>query len=241
MALIKILLYSSTIVLFSWSLSLFLGDQGICSPSFPLDREAAFCIYYKMSGEDMKEQDLEELCSSLGRPTFSAYKPSEMFMKNTLRRLRHKLMQRMKKYSKDSIFKWDFKCILMPNKSKINNCKSNFLNKKMPQPTPFISSKITKIGQRAVNKLLNSLISKSLSKTKERSLKIILYLKPERIDYRNKKRNIAHEHVRLPFRCVIFHPVKMEVFPFKDPGQMLLSRNIPKRTTIQETKVKISN
>jgi len=229
--LIKRFLYLSVIVLFSWALSLLLSDQGICSPSFPLDRETAFCIYYKMSGEDMEEQDLEELCSSLGRPTFSAYKPSEMFMKNTLRRVRHKLTKRMKKYGKNSIFKWGFKYILMPNKPKINGCKLNFLNKKMPQPTPFISSEITKRGQRSVNKILNSLISKSLNEAEERALNIILYLKPKRIDYRYKKRKIAHEHVHLPFRCVIFHPVKMEVFPFKHPDQMLLSCNIPKRTT----------
>jgi len=226
--LIKAFLYSSVIVLFSWALSLLLSDQGICSPSFPLDRETTFCIYYKMSGEDMEEQDLEELCSSLGRPTFSAYKPSEMFMKNTLRRVRHTLTKRMKDYTKNSIFKWGFKYILMPNKPEINSCKLIFLNKKMPQPTPFISSEITKRGQRSVNKLLDSLISKSLNKTKERELNIILYLKPKRIDCRYKKRNIAHEDVCLPFRCVIFHPVKMEVFPFKDPDQMLMSRNIPK-------------
>jgi len=229
--LIKAFLHSSVIVLFSWALSLFLSDQGICSPSFPLDSETVFCIYYKMSGEDMEERDLEELCSSLGRPTFSAYKPSEMFMKNTLRRLKHTLTKRMKDYSKDSIFKWGFECILMPNKPEINSCKLIFLNKKMPQPTPFISSEITKRGQRSVNKLLDSLISKSLNEAEERALNIILYLKPKRIDYRYKKRNIAHEDVRLPFRCVIFHPVKMEVFPFKHPDQMLLPRNIPKRTT----------
>jgi len=225
---IKTFLYSSVIVLFSGVLSLFLGDQGICCSSFPLDSETVFCIYYKISGEDMEEQDLEELCFSSGRPTFSAFKPSEMFMKNALRRLKYKLTKRMKDYGENSIFKWSFKWPFMPNNSKINSKKLFYLNNEMPQPTPFISSEITRRGQRSVNKLLDSLISKSLNNAGERVLNIILYLKPKRIDYRYKKRNIAHEDVRLPFRCVIFHPVKMEVFPFKHPDQMLLPRNIPK-------------
>jgi hypothetical protein len=86
--LFKKYLHWTVIVVYFGLLFLLLSDRGICGSPLPLDKETVFCIYYKMSGEYMDEQDLEELCLNLGRPTFTVYKPSEMFVKNTLRGLK---------------------------------------------------------------------------------------------------------------------------------------------------------
>ena len=227
MMLFKKLFHWPVIVVFSVVVSVLLSDQGICSSSFPLDEETVFCIYYKMSGEYMDDQDLEDLCYTLGRPTFTAYKPAQMFMKNSLRELRGKLVKRMKDYNENSMFKWNFQCNLMPINSEINSIKLTFLNNEMPQPTPFIRAEMSRNGRRLINRQLALLDPKTLSQKKEAVLNINIYLKPETIDYQLQKRNIAREDVFLPLRCVIFRPVKIEISPLKHPEKIVLSHNIP--------------
>lgn len=216
-------LHWSVIVVVSGALFLLLGDQGICGTSYPLDKQAVFYIYHKMSGEDMEEQDLEELCLALGRPTFTAYKPSEMFMKTALRRFKYELTERMKNYNEDCLFKWSFKCTLMPDRSESDGNRAIFLNNKMPQPTPFIMSEMTKRGQTALDKLLDSLVPRSSNHTKEAVLDITIYLKPEKIDYRFQERNIGLQEVLLPIRSIIFHPVKAEIISLNNPEKKTLS------------------
>ncbi|MBW2609245.1 MAG: hypothetical protein JRC68_02745 [Deltaproteobacteria bacterium] len=82
----------------------------------------------------------------------------------------------------------------------------------MPQPTAYISSEMSEGGWRSVRKLLNSLATKKLNSAKKRELEVTVALRPKEIDYRFQKRNVAHEDIVLPIRCVIFHPVRAEVF-----------------------------
>jgi hypothetical protein len=213
MALLKEFLHWSVIVVVSGALFLLLGDQGVCGVSYPLDKETVFCLYHKMSGEDMEEQDLEELCFALGRPTFTAYKPSEMFMKNALRRVKRRLAERMNSYSEDCVFKWSFKCTLTPNRSEINGNKIMLSNNEMPQPTPFIMSEMTRRGQRSLKRLLDSLAARSFNQKQGGISTITIYLKPEKTAYRFQERTIGLQKVFLPIRFILFHPVKMEITP----------------------------
>jgi len=211
--LLKKFSYCSVIVVVSGVLFLLAGDQGICSTSYPLDKETAYYVYHKMSGKDMEQHDLEELAFALERPTFTPYKPSEMFTKNALTRLKNRLTERMKDYNEDCVFRWSFKCTLTSDRSEINGSKAILLNNKMPQPTPFIMSQMTKKGQRTLNKLLDSLPPKSSGQTEESVVSITIYLKPEKIDYRFQKRNIGLQKVLFPIRYILFGLVKTEITP----------------------------
>ena len=220
-------LHWTVIVLYSGIVFLLLSDGGICGSPLPLDKETVFCIYYKMSGENMEEQDLEELCRNLGRPTFTAYKPSEMFVKNTLRDLKCKLTEKTKALSGNSMFRWSLKRTLGPDDSGIYDHTVTLLNNDMPQPTVFIGSEMTERGRRFIHRLLHSLVSKSSNQAEERAVNITVYLRPEKIFYRFQHRNIAREDIYLPFRSVIFHPIKIEVCPLKNPDRILLACDIP--------------
>ena len=80
----------------------------------------------------------------------------------------------------------------------------------MPQPTPFIMSKISQAGRKSLSKLLRDLHIKDRQKLAG-PVDIGVYLKPERIAYRFVKRNIALENVTLPLRYIVFRPIKVEV------------------------------
>ena len=219
------------IVVVSWVLTLVVNDQGIAGSTFPLDKETVFCIYYKMSGDFMEEQDLEELAFSSGRPAFTVYKPAEMFMKNSLRRLRDMLVKKMRNYGEDSVFKWNFKYTFVPDQSKIERRKSIFRNNQMPQPTPFIRSEMSKEGWRSVHKGLDSLLHKTSKRKEKMVFEITVFLKPEKTDYQFQKRKIALQDVHLPLRRVIFRPVKIGVFPSKHSDQKMLVYEIPDPST----------
>jgi hypothetical protein len=223
----KTCLHWSVIVMCSGIVSLLLIDRGICGSPLPLDKETVFCIYYKMSGEDMGQQDLEELCLNLGMPTFTAYKPSEMFTKNTLRGLKHKLTEKMKALSGNSMFRWSLTRTLAPNNSGIYGHSFTLVNDDMPKATVFIGSEMTKRGKRFINKLLHSLVHASSSHAEQMAVNINVYLRPEKIFYRFKNRNIARQDIYLPHRSVIFRPVKIEVCSEKNPDRVLLARDIP--------------
>lgn len=77
----------------------------------PLDKEAVFCLYYKMSGEHMDDQDIEDLCFDLGRPNFSAYKPVEMFLKPGVMAFRKRLLGKIRDYDEGVLFTLSFKVI----------------------------------------------------------------------------------------------------------------------------------
>jgi len=203
---LKRILHLAMIMVFMGVFTLLWGEEDLWGSTFTLDDEAVFCIYHKMSGKDMNEQDMEDLCSKAGRPVFTAYKPSEMFIKHGLGILRDKLTQKIGNYKEDSLFRWAFKGTLKSNKKLIIDKKG------MPQPTSYISSEISKRGWRYVRRMLNSLAVKKLSSGKTRELEITVLLRPEKIDYRFQKRNVAHEDIVLPIRCVIFYPVRVEVF-----------------------------
>lgn len=191
-------------------LPVFGGAQDIWGSTFMLDKEVVFSIYYKLSEKGINELDMEDLYFESGRPVFTLYKPSEMFMRNSLRRLIARINERVKDYDEDSLFKWSFECSFTSDKLKRKTYQVVFNDRGMPQPTPYISSEISDRGRRYVKKLLNDLAAEMKDLGKDRELDITLYLRPEKIDYRFQKRYVALEDIILPIRCIIFHPVKMQ-------------------------------
>jgi len=217
------------VVLLSGLLCLVPSGRGICGPAFPLDREAVFCMYYKMSRGCLDDQDIEDFCFSSGKPTFTPYKPAEMFTNNSLRRLRSGFLHKIREYGETSVFKWSFMATIMPVISGMKGRKFHLNKTGMPEPTSFISSEISRNGWMWIKKILNSLDGGTQIPREKTSLKIDLYLRPEEIAHRFQKRNIARQNVRLPLSSVVFQPVRMELFRPGHPHKTLLSYDIPCR------------
>ena len=202
------------------------GGQYAWSSNFPLDAEAVFCVYYKMIGGNIADQDIEDLCFSSGRPTFSMYKPSEMFMKNTLKEKRGNIIKEMAGYNQGSLFIWRLKGFLFAANPDTGKYNISYKNNKLPQPTFFIRSELSERGKKKISKILNSLKHKirakgddlrksgSVKKGRGDFFEITVHLRPEKVVYRFEKRNIAREDVLLPFRYVIFDPIKIKLDGF---------------------------
>ena len=141
--------------------------------------------------------------------------------------------KKVKKYDKHSLFRWGLKRFITANKTRIRGYKINLPDKEMPHPTPFIRSQVSKNGLKSINRVLDSLIPEALaqasSKRKKAILNINIYFRPEKIDYRHHKRNIAREIVLLPHSYVIFRPVRLEIFHPTNPVKILTYRDIPQK------------
>ncbi len=176
----------------------------------PLDEEIVFCIYFKLSGNSLDAQDIEEFCYESGRPAFTAFKPSEMFMKNSVREHKIRLEEKIKQLKDNLIFTWKFSGIVVPNDLKKNDYNIMYDENDLPQPTPFINAELSKDGRRSLRVLLNSLVNRKFHSMEKKEFEISVWLLPQSIAFRYQKRNIAHEDVLLPIRYVIFHPIKVQ-------------------------------
>lgn len=185
-----------------------------------LDKESIFCVYYKLSGDVMYDQDIEDLCMALEKPTFSHYKPSELFTKRTIQENRNDLLEKMNMLDESSIFKWNITYACKEKRTK----PSLDYSRTLPQPTPFIAAKMSRKGQTIINTRLTQAID-ALQPEKTAILKISIYLKPQDIDNRFEDRNIGRQNAFFPLRSVVFHPVKMTVTFEKKAKNLLASRN----------------
>ena len=174
------------------------------------DGHAVFCLFYGMSGGKINEQDIEDLCFRMGKPIYSSYKPSELFVKNSQNKLRKRLLETMNNYDDESVFKWKIQCDFQKLFKKNNNQRSEVFEKQMPQPTPFIMAKISQAGQKSLTKLLRDLQDR-VGRKLVGPVDMGVYLKPERIEYHFEKRNIALENVTLPLRYIVLRPIKVEI------------------------------
>lgn len=185
-----------------------------------LDKESVFCLYYKLSGDIMSDQDIEDLCAALGKPTFSNYKPSELFTKNTIHKSRNALLEKMKLLNETSVFKWDVTCTCI---GKRGNTDLDF-GRSLPQPTPFITAKISPKGQVLINTRLAQAIN-ALNPEKSTTLMMSVYLKPQQTDNRFEDRNIGRQNVFFPLRSVVFQPGKIIITFKKNTRNLLASHN----------------
>jgi len=171
-----------------------------------LDKVSVFCAYYKLSGDFMNDQDVEDLCVALGKPTFSHYKPSELFTKRTLLETRNTLLETMELIDETSTFKWNTTYTFTGRRQKPHLDYDNIL----PHPTPFIAAKISLKGQTDINTRLAQAID-ALQLEKSTIVTISVYLKPQHVYNRFEERNIGRHNVFFPHRRIVFHPVKIAV------------------------------
>ena len=201
--------YGFFIFLLSTGICLFWEDHTLYGSDFMLDEETVFCLYYKISGEYMDDQDMEDLSYELGRPLFTVFKPSEMFTKQSLKNLRTKLMKKIAHYGDDSLFQWKLKHDPLSDIRLRMHGIVEPIDSGMPQPTPYIRSEISKKGRDDLIRQLTSIARERVSGRKKDIRCLDLYFKPVGIEYRFEKRNVAREDMVLPIRYVIFTPVKV--------------------------------
>ena len=183
-----------------------------------------------MAGGEFYIQDLEDLCTTLGRPTFTFFKPSEMFTKNTLLKVRARLREKIEKFDGNSLFKWAHSLQVFKRKGKISISEFKDEHLKMPHPTPFIRSQLSKGSTQSIKRHLKSMIHKVLAGNplldREIPLSLYIYLKPDRIAKGLEKRVIAQEDVYLPHRYVILRPVRLEIVSSDKPAMVLIEKDI---------------
>lgn len=182
----------------------------------PLDKEAVFCLYYKLSGERMGDQDIEDFCFGLGRPNFSAYKPAEMLLKHGVMEFRNRLLGKMRDYGEGVLFTLSFRGILNPERSESYAFEVSRYEREMPHPTTYIRSALSKEGWTLVEKAVSRLSDLAGAEV----LEITIYLKPEGIHNQTERRKIAGEEVRLPLRNVIFRPIRIKIIPSGHPDAL---------------------
>lgn len=203
----------STISLFSFYLAaafVLLSGTAYCS-TFAFDEYAVFCTYFKLSGDKPSDQDVEDLCFTFNQPTYTDFKPSEMFSKKSLLSEKNRINERIKSITSDSTFLWKVKYHLSNNKDIDRSFSMTAINEKLPQPTPYISSRISRKGQRQIKKAISLLIKKYPEKINKKDVEIIITLKPEKSEYGYQKRNIVEQNVLLPIRYVFFRPIEVQI------------------------------
>jgi hypothetical protein len=198
---------------------------------FPFDEESAFCIYFKMSRGDISDQDLEDLCITLGKPTYTPFKPSEMFTKKSHTALKRTLFERIRYFEKDTMFRWRIEASGLTGDPEKDMRQVKRRLRDLPHPTPYIRAEIVDKGRGALGAHAVSLVRKVLSQDatggRGRDLTLDIYLKPEKIVYRFNSRNIALEDVQFPHRFILLRPLRVELIQPKSPGNVIARRDIP--------------
>jgi len=190
---------------------LLVSAKGIQGATLPFNEDAVFCSYFKISGDEPAEQDIEEFCFKMGRPAYSSFKPSEIFSRQSISKERNRLIKKIDAIGKDPVFIWEIKGFFSTNSNSKRLYNINYNLDDLPQPTPFINSKLSKKGKRYLKKVLKKIIDKNVKNITENEFNITVYLKPEKTVYNYQKRYIVKENVVLPIRYVIFHPIRVQI------------------------------
>lgn len=200
----------SIISFFIFSSLVLIYGTAYCS-TFSFDEYAVFCSYFKVSGDKPSDQDVEELCFTLDRPAYTSFKPSEMFSKKSLNKEKDRVDRIIKSITDNSTFLWKVKYNLSNNKDIDKYFSKSAIFEILPQPTPYINSRISGKGQRKIRQAIASLLKSYPEKIRNRDVEIIITLKPEKSEYGYQKRNIVQQNVVLPIRYVIFQPTKVQI------------------------------
>jgi hypothetical protein len=175
-----------------------------------LDRAAVFCTFYALSGERPDDRDIEDFRWSTGKPTFSAFKPAEMFSRNGLREARRELHRRVEGIGPDTVFRWETEGIVVRRSGGGLSFRSGFGRKDLPHATPLIQAEISRAGWKRLRSALKRLSSSSEAKTPSKDSPPRILLEPLQVEDRMERRNIALEEVTIPVRVVVFQPVALE-------------------------------
>ena len=185
------------------------------SAALRLDEEAIFCSYFLLSGDKPSEQDIEELCFASGRPSYTAFKPSEMFSKKSLLSEKKMIENRINTISTDPTIIWTVSLDSTDAASIEHFFTTEAINDNMPKPTPYISGRISENGPKYIRKIVAAMLNSSSLKKYEKGVEVLISLKPIKSVYEYEKRNIVEQAVLLPIRYVIFQPIKVQILDGK--------------------------
>lgn len=170
---------------------------------FSLEREDVFCLYFRLSGQPMGNQDIEDLCFALGKPVYSAFKPVEMFLNPSIHEMRERLQRKMKGYGSDPVFVWRF--VAAPTAGRALRWASE-PPEEPPHATPFIRSVISEKGWSRIEEA-----ARSKSSFGREPVQIKVHARAQAIDHLPEKRIVAQEDLRIPIRFIVFHPLEIQV------------------------------
>jgi hypothetical protein len=169
-----------------------------------LDEDTVFCSYFLKSGENPSDQDIEELCFNSGRPSYTAYKPSEIFSKKGLLSEKKRLEKRISAISNDPHVVWNLRLDSADATGIEQFSRTSCINAAIPRPTPYIGGRITDNGPEFIKRCLKTLIDGAPPGRYEKGAEISITLRPVKAVHEYEKRNIAEQNVILPVRYVIF-------------------------------------
>lgn len=176
-----------------------------------LDPVEVFCAFHALSGERPGDRDIEDLCWNTGRPTFSAFKPAEMFSRRALEQARRNLAHRSRSISADTIFRWDLGEVLTPRSGRGYAFRRGAGPHDLPQAGPMIQAEIPPQEWRRLEQVLERLpVASPAAQGSGREPRVGLLLRPVRVKTRDDNRNIAQMDVNIPVRFVVFRPVAVE-------------------------------
>jgi hypothetical protein len=179
--------------------------------AFQLNEDTVFCSYFMISGDKPSEQDVEELCYADGRPSYTAFKPYEMFSKKSLRLEKNRIENRINSISEDPTLIWNVKLDATEVASIDRFLSADVINNNMPKPTPFINARLTFNGANYIKKVVKAALGGSPSKIYEKGVQILVSLRPVQSKFEYEKRIIVEQEVILPIRYVIFQPIKVQI------------------------------
>ncbi|RJR34759.1 MAG: hypothetical protein C4576_26025 [Desulfobacteraceae bacterium] len=185
---------------------------GVCQGRtlFPLKKEDVFCLYFKLSGERMGDQDIEDLCFSQGMPIYSAFKPAEMFLHPTLQATRARLLKRMKEYVNGSIFVWKFEADMKREGSGRSLKWASDPPVQMPHATPFIRAALSERDWKHVEESIQAFLEANPS-LGNGIVQITIRAKASGVGQMPEKRIVAGEELKIPVRLLLFQPVDIRV------------------------------
>ncbi len=176
-----------------------------------LDPVEVFCAFHALSGERPEDRDIEDLCWNTGRPTFSAFKPAEMFSRQALEEARKHLARRTRTISADTVFGWNMGRVLTQRTKNGYAFRRGAGPHDLPQAGPMIQAEIPSDEWRRVEQVLERLPAASpAAQGAGQEPGIRLLLRPVRVKTRDDSRNIAQMDVNIPVRFVVFRPVAVE-------------------------------
>lgn len=194
-------------------LMLILAANTVFAGDFPLlDEETVFCSYFALSGEEPDAQDVEDLCWNLGRPTFSSFKPSEMFSENDRRSARRRLDERISTFDGEGIFRWPVEGSMTRSSPAGNNgvFRPGPGGMTLPRGTECIGAEMTEKDRARLKRAMKTLPETVEAMGGSERFRVHILLRPESAGRRIETRNIAQEDVSIPIRFVVFTPVAVE-------------------------------
>ncbi|NLD35401.1 MAG: hypothetical protein GX654_00865 [Desulfatiglans sp.] len=181
------------------------------SAAFQLDEDTVFCCYFFISGDSPSDQDIEELSYNSGRPSYTSYKPSEIFSKKSLISEKKRIKERITAISNDPDVIWNVRLDSVDAAAIGRFTSVSNINAAIPRPTPYIGAKISENGLKYIKNNLKALTDAAPSMGQGKGAEILITLRPVHAIHEFEKRNIVEQEVTLPIRNVIFQPIKVQI------------------------------